>query len=142
MLQSELEQKIVLARKGHLRAIGEWLAWGFIVGVAGWLLSTSRVWRRPRLSIPIELLYAAPVYLLLVVACIGRDAQMELALVIFAPCSLALMTCSGLATQRNPPRGSLRLVHAAIMTVATAALLFAACNGAGIVDSLIFTVAS
>ena len=142
VLDAELDQKIVLARKGQRRAIAEWAAWAFVAAAIAGLLLRSGFWRRPRLTIPVELLYAVPVYLLFIMACWGRDPQVEAALWMFAPGSLALIGCSGLASQREPPRGLRRVAHAGLLAVTTAALLYAACNRAGIIDSLVFTVAA
>jgi hypothetical protein len=142
VLTSELDQKIALARKGRRRAFAEWGAWVFVAAAIAGLLWRSGFWRRPRLAMPVELLYAVPVYLLFIMACLGRDPQVEAALFMFAPGSLALIGCSGLASQREPPSGVRRVAHAGLLALATAALLYAACNRAGIVDSLVFTVAS
>jgi hypothetical protein len=141
VLQAELGQKLALAVTGQRRTICEWLAWIFVAVVTIGLGIRSRWWRRPRPALPIEVLYATPVYGVLIAACSGRDGKVLYALSLIAFGSLALIGTSALSTGRAPLVGWRRGALAVFLSVANAALFFAACNRAGILDSLMFTVA-
>ena len=141
VLALELDQKIVNARKQHRRALGEWGAWALVGGALAYFLARSRFWQRPRLGVPTEALYVAPLYALIVLGCVGRDAGVLHALWLCALWSFALIVAAGLAAQRRPPVAAGRLAHAGLLAAATAALFYAVLNHAGILDSLFFTVA-
>jgi hypothetical protein len=142
ILAAELDQKIVLARRQYRRSLWEYVAWSFVIGTIVWFVTKSRFWRTTPLEPPVELIYAAPMYALLIAACLGRDPQVLHALWLAAVWSLALITASGLAARRAPPAKGLRvLAPTALLATSTFALFFAACNRSGIIDSLFFTIA-
>lgn len=141
VLAEELRQKIALAGRLRRRALGEWACWA-VVGLAlAWFAARSRFWARPRPGLPTEALYVAPVYALLLAGCLGRDPAVLHALALLAAWSTALILAAGLAARRAPPAGYARLGHAGLLVVANLALFFAICNRAGIVDTLLATVA-
>ena len=139
-LDAELDLRLALARKLRARAVVEWSCWAFVAATIAWLFARSRFWSRPRLPIPTELLYIVPMYVLLIGSCIGRDAKVLRALWLIAGWSAALVGSAGLAAERRPLAGRRRLVRATLLALATAALLYAATNRAGILDSMLFTV--
>ncbi|HEX4457013.1 MAG TPA: hypothetical protein VIA18_03540 [Polyangia bacterium] len=141
LLDAELDLKIALARRLRMRALCEWGCWAFVAATIAGLLAHSRFWRGPRLSVPTELLYIVPIYALLTVACIGRDSKVLHALWLIAASSSALIGSASAAAERNPPSGHRRLLRMALVTAATVALLYASANRAGLVDSMLFTVA-
>lgn len=141
VLGAELEQKIALAGKLHARAVGEWACWALVLTALAYFLWRSRVWQRPGPGLPTEALYVLPIYLLLVVGCIGRDQPVLHALWLCALWSSALILCAGLATRRRAPVGAGRVAHAGLLMAANLALFYAVCNRAAILDSLFFTVA-
>jgi hypothetical protein len=141
LLALELEQKIANAKKAHRRALAEWASWALVIVALAYFLARSRVWQRPRLGLPTEALYAAPVYALLVAGCVGRDPAVLHALWLCAAWSLALIAAAGLSARRTLPLGAARLAHAALLFAANGALFYAVLNHAAILDSLFFTVA-
>ncbi len=142
VLALELEQKIMLARKMHWRALAEWAAWALVLATLLWSLWRARPWQAPRPTLPTEALYVVPLYLLIVVGCIGRDPGVLHALWLCALWSTALILAVGLAARRRPPVGARgRWALAGTVAAVNAALFYAVCNRTGILDSLIFTVA-
>jgi hypothetical protein len=141
VLAIELDQKIAFSRKSHRRALAEWACWAFVAFALAFFIVRSRVWQPPRLGVPIESVYAAPLYALLILGCVGRDPLVLHALWLCAAWSLALLTTAGLAWRRQSPVGNARLAHAALLTLANVALFYAVLNHAAILDSLFFTVA-
>ena len=142
LLDVELDLKIALARKLRRRRLAEWACWSFVAVTIAGLLAGSRFWRRPRLSVPADLLYVVPVYALLTVACIGRDPKVLHALWLIAGASAALIGSAGAAAERRPLRGRRRLLRAGLLAVATVAILYASANRAGLVDSMLLTAAT
>jgi hypothetical protein len=112
-----------------------------VLAALAWFLARSRFWRPPSLPLPTEALYVAPVYALLVLGCVGRDAAVLHALWLCALWSTALILAAGLALRRAPPAGRGSLGHAGLLAAANLALFYACCNRAAILDSLFFTVA-
>ena len=141
MLALELDQKIAYARKQHRRALGEWASWALVAAALAYFLARSRFWQRPRLRLPTEALYVTPLYALLVIGGVGRDAAVLHALWLCALWSFALIAAAGLAAHRRPPGGTGRLAHAGLLAAANGALFYAVLNRAGILDSLFLTVA-
>lgn len=141
VMATELGLKIELAQKLRRRALGEWGAWiGLLLLVTAYLLR-ARVWRRPVLEFPVEVLYVMPIYALLLAGCYGRDEAVMRALWIIALGSTALIAAAGLSARRVPPLGLRRWLHVLVLAAANVALFYAACNRAMIIDSLFFTVA-
>jgi hypothetical protein len=136
----ELDLRLALARRLHWRALAEWTCWLFVFATVLSLLAQSRFWRTPRPAIPLELLYIAPVYVLLIGACIGRDPKVLCALWLIAGWSALLVGSAGLAAARVAIVGRHRLVRALWLATATVALFYAATNRAGVIDSMVFTV--
>jgi hypothetical protein len=141
VLRQELELKSALAHKLRWRALAEWAAWAFAVAVIAWLLARSHFWRGPWTGTPTESVYILPLYALIVMACVGRDASVLRALLTTATASLTLVFAAGVSWKRLPPGRSGRWGHSALVAGATLAIFYASCNGAGIIDSLLFTVA-
>jgi hypothetical protein len=138
-LAAELIEKEGLARRLETRLRLEWAAWICFAVVLGYFV--RRAWRgRGRIEMPVEAVYAAPVYALLVIGCIGRDAQVLRALVGGGAASLALIAVAGLATCRSPPGSRLRWLQAVLLSSANLALFYAVLNRTGLVDKFIQTV--
>lgn len=142
VLAAELELKVALAERLGRRAVGEWAAWIFLALTLIGFLARARPWQRPHLGAPTELVYTAPVYVLLIAGAWGRDANVEHALWMAAFGSLLLIAAAGLAARRRPPVAAQRWLHATLLVAANAALFYAACNRAMIIDGLFYTVAA
>jgi hypothetical protein len=138
-LAVELELKVPLAQKMILRALGEWLSWLFVAGLVAWFAWQSRFWTRPALGVPTESLYVLPIYGLLIVGGIGRDAAVLEALLLCAIGSTLIIAAAGLAARRKPPAGVHRFLHTGALVAANLALFYACSNRAAIIDSIIFT---
>jgi len=141
VLALELEQKLANAKKSHRRALAEWASWMLVAVALAFFVTRSRAWQRPRLGLPTEALYVAPVYALLIAGCLGRDPAVLHALWLCALWSLALIAAAGLSARRSPPVGGAKLAHATLLLAANGALFYAVLNRAAILDSLFFTVA-
>jgi hypothetical protein len=141
VMATELQLKIALAHKLWRRALAEWGAWLALLALLAGYLVRARVWQRPVLEFPVEVVYVVPIYALLLVGCYGRDAAVMRALWLMALGSTALIAAAGLSARRAPPLGWRRWAHVVVLAAANVALFYAACNRAMIIDSLFFTVA-
>jgi hypothetical protein len=140
VLEAELDNKLELVHKLFVRRLGEWACWLLVVATLAFYLRSSRFWQRPReLELPGEALYVLPVYALLVLGCIGRDAAVLHALILCALWSTALICGAGLAVRRLTA-GRRRWPHLLLLSSANVALFYAVCNHAGLLDHLFFTI--
>ena len=138
VLAEELVQKQALAIKLTWRQRVEWASWIFFA--AALVYFAARAWRgQGPLRPPLEAIYVLPVYLLLVVGGLGRDANVLHALIAGGAASMGLIVTTGLAARRSPPTQGLRLLQAAMVVVANLALFFAVLNRMSLVDTLITT---
>jgi hypothetical protein len=138
VLGDELAQKSELARRLLLRQRAEWAAWAFLCAALGYF--AVRAWRgQGPLRPPLEAVYLAPLYALLIVGALGRDPLVVRALVLGGALSLLLVFAVGLALRRAPPAGILRWLQAALVVAANGALFYAVLNRVGLVDTLITT---
>jgi hypothetical protein len=141
VMATELGLKIELAKKLRRRALFEWAAWiGLLLLLVAYLVR-ARVWLKPVLEFPVEVVYVVPIYALLLAGCYGRDPSVLHALWIVALGSTALIAAAGLSMRREPALGLRRWGHVLLLAAANVALFYAACNRAMIIDSLFFTVA-
>lgn len=140
VLAAELDQKVALSATFHRRAVAEDAAWLLVLATLAFFVARGRPWARPRPGVPTEVLYVVPVYALLIVGCLGRDAAVLHALWMCALWSTALILAAGLAARRAPPSPRARVAHLLLLVAANAALFWAVINRAGIVDKLFMTV--
>ncbi len=125
---AELRQRRALARRLERRFFVEVAAW---IGFAAALAWFARRLRRP-LRLPAATLYLAPIHLILVAGCAGRDALAARALAWLGGGSLLLTT---VALAGPPERRRARLAaDALVVALAVAALAWIALRRAGIVD--------
>jgi hypothetical protein len=136
VLAAELSQKIRLAaRLQHRREIS-WAACALIAAALFWF-----GWRIRRgsggLGLPTELWYVLPIYALLILGCVGRDAPVLHALIGGAIGSALLIGVSGLAARRSPGR---TILHASVVALANLALFYVVVQRSGLIDTLMITV--
>jgi hypothetical protein len=132
LLAAELRQKLALTARLGRRTLLEWLSWGLLVALIGYFAWRARPWRG--LGAPGEALYVLPVYLLLIVGGVGRDARVLEALMIGAAGSLTLIAAAGMAAARTAGRA--RWAHLALLVVGNLALFYASAAHAGLLDAL------
>jgi hypothetical protein len=138
VLAEELTQKLALAQKLALRQWIEWASWLMVALALGYF--AARAWRGTgALRPPLELIYVAPIYALLVAGGWGRDADVLRALIMGALGSAALITAAGLAARRAAPTGKLRWLQALALVAGNLALFYAVVNRTGIYDKLIMS---
>lgn len=135
-LAAELTQKVALSIRARARELAAFVSLFVLLVVLLWF--GWRI-RRPgaSLRLPLEALYVAPVYALLILACVGRDPPILYALELGAAGSLAIIFASGLAQRRSPARPWL---HALAIVLANLALFYLVVYAAGIMDTLLVTV--
>jgi hypothetical protein len=136
VLSAELDQKRELAIRLTARRVWAWIAWALYAAVVAFFVARARPWRG-EVRVPTEALYAAPIYALLILGCLGRDATVLHALVLCAPGSLLVIAASGLAARRAPTR---KWLHATLLVAANFALFYGAIHRAGLVDTLLITI--
>ncbi len=136
ILQMELEQKYAAALRLFRRAVAAWLAWALVAVVLAWFAVRIRRGRGP-LRPPLELVYVAPVYALLIVGCLGRDPSVLRALILCALGSMIVIAASGIAARRAPDRP---LLHATLLALANLALFYAILYRANLLDTLLTTI--
>lgn len=130
VLAIELQQKRAIAFESRRRFGFEIIAWLLFCGA---ILYFARRLLQPGVALhwPTEVKFMAPLYLLLVVACWGRDEGVRHALYWLALGSLGLVTLAFLPAVRR------RLtVDGALLTLGNLALFYIAIRRAGIVDVL------
>ena len=89
------------------------------------------------LRLPAEVLYALPVYALLIAGALGRDAQVVRALVLGSAGSLVLIAASGIANARTEPvRGRWLILHATVLLAANLALFYVVLYRAELLDNI------
>jgi hypothetical protein len=138
-LGAELTQMRALAERLQRRLRLEWVAWIFLVLVLGHLV--ARAWRgRGPLELPVEAIYVAPVYALLVIGCLGRESNVLEAMTLAGVASLVLIATAGVAASRSPPEPRLRWLQVALLVGANVALFYAILNRLGLVETLLETV--
>lgn len=121
LLAEELRQKRALAARGLVETRWAWVAAALIAFALAWFGWRAGRGRAARPHIPVELWFAAPVYALLVLGCVGRDPAVLRALVVGGGASLVVIGLSGLASQRAPARPWL---HALVLVAANLALFY------------------
>jgi hypothetical protein len=138
-LAAELAAKIDLARRGRQRSAVAWAALALFLGVCG-VLGARAIRGRGPLRFPTEVIYAAPVFAVLVGGARFGDVRAVPSLAIAAVGSTALIGLSGAATVRDPARGARLALHVAALLLASLALLYLAAWWGGLIDLIIDTV--
>jgi hypothetical protein len=137
VLGAELDQKIMLVKRLHVRAMAAFAALGVVVLALVWFVMRI-VRRKTPLSFPTELAYVLPVYALLLAGGWGRDPHVFHALILCSAASLPLIALSALAAMRSPARTWL---HLGVVGAANLALFYVILWRCELIDSLVMTAA-
>jgi hypothetical protein len=135
VLAAELDQKIMLVKRLHVRAMAAFGALGVVVLALAWFVMRI-VRRKTPLSFPTEVAYVLPVYALLLAGGWGRDPNVFHALVLCSLASLPLIALSALAAMRSPARTWL---HLSVVGAANLALFYVILWRCELIDSLMMT---